>query len=280
MSALMHEMLKSRYPLFKEEIIKKVSEVVKAEKIFLLGASLWRRRTESIFTPDQPSAQWLSDFCLLVLVGEPGKPLHDIQDHIEQRCKRSFNTSAIVLLSSTFNEWLAQGHRFACTVYKTTVMIYAADEMPLPLPGKQKEETKESGKLYNETIIRVNEFLAGADLFCIRNQYKMAAFMLHQSAEQCLRTLLKITTGFHCNTHNIERLAKYVSMLYPCINDILPQQTPQDKHLFHLLQKAYIDTRYKDDYSIHQQDLVMLIERVNKLKALLERVWKSLAGDV
>lgn len=49
MSALLHEMLQSRYPLFKEEIVKKVLEVVKADKIFLLGATLWRRRTESIF---------------------------------------------------------------------------------------------------------------------------------------------------------------------------------------------------------------------------------------
>jgi HEPN domain-containing protein len=273
MSALMHEMLKSSYPLLKEQLVQKVLEAVKAEKIFLLGAALWRRRTESIFTPGQPSAQWLSDFCLLVLVNEPGKPLHDIQDHIEQRCKKSFNATAIVLLSSTFNEWLAQGHRFACTVYNTTVMIYDGDETPLPLPGKLKEETKESGKLYNETIIRVNEFLAGAELFCVRNQNKMAAFMLHQSAEQCLRTLLKLTTGFHCNTHNIERLAKYASMLYPCINDILPQQTPQDKHLFHLLQKAYIDSRYKDDYTIHQNDLIILTERIISLKDLLHNTW-------
>lgn len=156
-----------------------------------------------------------------------------------------------------------------------TVMIYASDEMPLPEPGNSKEDKTEMTKLYNETIIRVQEFLAGANLFCIRNQYKIAAFMLHQSAEQCLRTLLKITTGFHCNTHNIERLSKYVGMLNPCLAEMFPQKTGKDKHLFHLLQKAYIDTRYKDDYGIHQSDLVALTEKVNKLKELLQKVWQD-----
>jgi len=54
------------------------------------------------------------------------------------------------------------------------------------------------------------------DLYRMREQSKMAAFMPHQSAEQALLPLLKIGIGFHVCKHNID--------------------------LFSLLQKAYIGT--------------------------------------
>lgn len=90
--------------------------------------------------------------------------------------------------------------------------------------------------------------------------------MLHQAAEQCLRTLLKLATGYHCNTHSIEKLVKYNSLLYPCIAELFPQQTQKEIHRSQLLQKAYIDSRYKDDYVIHQHDLGILLQRVSRLR--------------
>ena len=44
-----------------------------------------------------------------------------------------------------------------------------------------------------------------------------------------------------------------------------------DKRLFNLLQKAYIDTRYKNDYCINTGDLLALTEIVRKLNQLLKK---------
>lgn len=41
----------------------------------------------------------------------------------------------------------------------------------------------------------------------------MAAFMLHQAAEQALLTIFKKATGWHVNTHNIDKLLRYCSMV-------------------------------------------------------------------
>ena len=98
--------------------------------------------------------------------------------------------------------------------------------------------------------------------------------MLHQSAEQALRTLLKIGTGYHVNTHNIDRLIRYAGLVSYQLPDILPQKTEQQKRLFGLLQRAYVDARYKEDYKISTDDLLYLMEKVQQIHDILSAIGK------
>lgn len=124
--------------------------------------------------------------------------------------------------------------------------------------------------LFNQGINKVQEFLAGADLFRIREQNKMAAFMLHQAAEQALITLLKIMTGLHLNTHSIDRLVRCCSLISDKLTVILPRNNDKDERLFQLIQKAYIDTRYREDYCISIDNLLILTDRVRALEKFVE----------
>jgi hypothetical protein len=56
------------------------------------------------------------------------------------------------------------------------------------------------------------------------------------------------------------------------LDAIFPDNTPQEKHLFDLLKRGYIDTRYKDHYEITVEELAILIERVLKLQTIAERL--------
>lgn len=125
-----------------------------------------------------------------------------------------------------------------------------------------------------EGLEKAREFLTGSELYRLRKQYAMAAFMLHQSAEQALHTLLKAGTGYHAHTHSIERLLLYASLVSYQLLDLFPRQTERDKRLFTLLQKAYIDTRYKD-YSISDDELLCLSEKVKHIHRLLAEVEKT-----
>jgi hypothetical protein len=51
--------------------------------------------------------------------------------------------------------------------------------------------------------------------------------------------------------------------------DVFSQKTEEDKRLFNLLQKAYISTRYKEDYKISADDLVCLTEKVRCIHEIL-----------
>jgi HEPN domain-containing protein len=104
----------------------------------------------------------------------------------------------------------------------------------------------------------------------------MAAFMLHQSAEQALRTLLTTGTGYQANTHNLNRLIRYASLVSHQLPDIFPQKNDREKRLFNLLQRAYVDARYKEDYKINSDDLLYLTEKVRHIHELVSAVGKSI----
>jgi HEPN domain-containing protein len=245
--------------------------------IFLLGASLHRRRSESIFQQVAPTSQHMADYFLLILMeGFNNKEAHEWQDKIETHCKTWMPITTIVLQTTIFEEWLKEGHQFAAKVQQSAVVIYnsASYNLPLSQTANHDLSANSTEKHLTEGLTKAKEFLAGSELFRIRKQHAMSAFMLHQSTEQALRTLLKVGTGYHANTHSIERLLRYAGLVSYQLPDIFPQKTEEDKRLFSLLQKAYIDTRYKEDYKISNGDLLHLTEKVTCIHEILSMLEK------
>lgn len=262
-----------------EKLITLIREVIQPDIIYLLGASLYRRRSESIFCQTAPSSQHAADYFFLVLINNTNnRTLPQLQDQIEQHCSSVMPVTAILLETSTFNGWLATGHLFARTVCRSAIPVFEAANLSLSLVGDYDAEAELNTleKLFRDGLNKSQEFLAGADLFRIRKQFRLAAFMLHQAAEQALSTLLKIGTGYHCCTHNIERLLRYAAMVSYQIPDIFPRKTETEKRLFSFLQKAYIDSRYREDYSIGVTDLLELTERVRTIQDILAEFGKTI----
>ncbi|HWB26308.1 MAG TPA: HEPN domain-containing protein [Chitinophagaceae bacterium] len=255
-----------------EKLVALIKEIAQPSMIYLLGGTLYRRRSESIFLDNAPTAQNTSDYFLLVLLNDlANKELYEWQDKIEQHCNGFMTVTVIVMQISIFSDWLQNGHRFAKAVVQFAVAIYDQGDIsfsPATVPDTNTEQ-KAAEKYYKDGLNKGKEFLAGADLFRIRNQYKLAAFMLHQATEHCLHGLIKAETGFHAHTHNLDRLIRYGSLVSYQLPDIFPRKTEQDKRLFTLLQKAYGDARYRDDYSIAQNDLLLLTEKVRYLHEIV-----------
>jgi HEPN domain-containing protein len=201
-----------------------------------------------------------------------GSSLQQLQDQIEQNCSSIAPVTLIIIQTSMFKQWIASGHRFARTVCKSAIPVFEANHyssVPVEDCDLENERTAQE-KCYREGILKSREFLAGAELFIIRKQNRMAAFMLHQAVEQALSTLIKIGTGYHCCSHNIERLTRYAGMVSYRIQDVFPRKTEKEKMLFKGLQKAYIGSRYDEDYSIGLVDLTELIDRVREIQEILK----------
>lgn len=246
-----YHLCRDAFSFLQQPLVDIIVKAAKPDMIFLLGASLCRRRSESIFNEPTPTCQHISDCFLLVLIPDlANKELHDWQDKIENSCKSLMPVTTLVVQSAIFKEWLKAGHRFALIVSQSASLIYDSGNLSLTIPQGLNNTTngKDCERQYSEGLMKAKEFLAGAELFRIRKQHAMAAFMLHQSTEQALRTLLKVGTGYHANTHSLDRLIRYGSLIAYQLSDIFPQRTDNEKRLFSLLQKAYIDTRYKEDY--------------------------------
>ena len=63
--------------------------------------------------------------------------------------------------------------------------------------------------------------------------------------------------------------------------NVFPRETSEDKRLFQLLKKAYVDARYKmDEYVITATELTYLAEKVTLLKQLTETVCQEKIGEI
>ncbi|WP_238528588.1 HEPN domain-containing protein [Rickettsia honei] len=50
------------------------------------------------------------------------------------------------------------------------------------------------------------------------------------------------------------------------------QSSPEQKECFELLEKAYVDARYDKNYRISREQLLYLIERIERLKMIMEKI--------
>lgn len=255
-----------------EYLVSKILEVLKPDVIYLLGASLYRRRSESIFCPEAPSAQYLDDYYFLILIEETGnKSLSDWQDQIEQHCRRTMQATVLVMKTSVFKEWLDNGHPFTRKLVNADVCLYDRSGVDFSFNSEYDEvaENKAMDECFSDGLNKCKGFLAGTEHFRIRGNNRMAAFLLHQAAEQALRTLLETGTGYRFCGHSIERLFKYCCMVSYKLRDVFSKNSDKDKRLLHLLNKAYIDSRYKQHYSMETHDLDKLIGKVERIQELL-----------
>lgn len=261
-----------------EKLVSLIQEVVHPDKIYLLGASLYRRRSESIFCQTAPSSQHVADYYFLVLIHHSdNKSLPQLQDQIEQNCSSVMPVTIILHETAIFNDWLTKGHLFARSVYQSAIPVFEAEDLSLSPVGEYDPATEQKTleKRFRDGLLKSREFLAGAELFMVRKQYRLAAFMLHQAAEQALGTLIKIGTGYHHCTHNIERLIRYAGMVSYRIQDVFSRKTDKEKRLFTTLQKAYIESRYSEEYTVALTDLTELSERVQIIQDILVESGKT-----
>src|SRR5687768_11445432 len=107
-----------------------------------------------------------------------------------------------------------------------------------------------------------SEFWRGCRYYASRNLLKHAAFLLHQATERYYHAALLVFTGYKQRTHDIEALGKLAGEQHALLFEVLPKTEPEDKRLFDLLKKAYIDARYSMSYCITIDELSILQERV------------------
>lgn len=83
--------------------------------------------------------------------------------------------------------------------------------------------------------------------------------------------MLIMNTGLKVNTHSIDKLIRYGSVFCTELTAIFSKATEKEQKLCSLINKAYIDTRYKDDDSITHEELSALTEKIKRIKQLFEQ---------
>lgn len=258
-----------------QEIVNTIVKAVAPEHIFLLGASCMRHQLYNIFSDSPATYGEVTHYDLLVLLPATEKRSPDeVQDIIENKCRAHTPVTAIIFFASQFNELLATGHSFCCGAYASSLHLYDSGRVALRDPCFPQRSLlhSQAKEVFAKWFGGAQEFFAGAELYLMRRQLKMAAFMLHQVAERCYVGLIQVMTGYRAGTHNLDKLLRYAKSFSADLCQLFPRNNEKEEHLFRQLQKAYIHSRYKDDYTVSEQDLLTLKERLSSLLAVVKKV--------
>ncbi|WP_341791679.1 HEPN domain-containing protein [Rickettsia endosymbiont of Gonocerus acuteangulatus] len=115
-------------------------------------------------------------------------------------------------------------------------------------------------------------FLKGANNYLKDSENAIAAFSLHQATESFYSAILLVFSNYKPKLHDIEELGGMAGNYSSKLLQVFPIATPERKECFELLKKAYVDARYDKNYKITKEQLLYLIERIEKLKEITERI--------
>jgi HEPN domain-containing protein len=139
-------------------------------------------------------------------------------------------------------------------------------------PAQRVEKSTEEFEHWFESAS--NFFLSYQDTFN-RSNFKEAAFLLHQTTERFYAAILLVFTDYKPRIHDIEILGNQVVKQHAEFGTVLPMTNEEDKRLFLLLKKAYIDARYNRNYKIEKVELAYLGSRVVLPRDLTERICRE-----
>jgi len=258
-------------------IVKTIQDIVPVEMVILFGSYARNDWVEDKY--DETQYRYQSDMDILVMIHTDREAIKmryecEIEHKIDEDESIKTPVSIIVHSVACVNRRLRKGQYFFSDIKKEGILLvdsqkYQLDEAKELSPAERKKLAQEDFDYY---FRRVDSFLKIVD-FCMNdNELNNAAFLLHQAAERLYNGILLVFTHYKPKTHDMEILRK---LTYSVSNELLPVfplDTPENRHLFKLLRKAYIEARYKRNYSITKDELTQLIKHVADLREVGQRI--------
>jgi uncharacterized protein len=124
-------------------------------------------------------------------------------------------------------------------------------------------------------IHKAKAFFQGACFYGAASNNTLAAFMLHQACELCLRAVVMAFTGEQVKTHTLSEQMQHVKKYLPELAAFFNSKTEKEKHRLNLLEKAYSHARYTATYEIASADLQQLLQQVRTLHEAAEQLMQQ-----
>ena len=265
-----------------KKIVKTLLEFKEVEMIILFGSYATDKYVHSDrYVEDGIIYEYKSDYDLLIILSQNKQAdnlnfVYGITGKLDE-LKLLTPISPIYEGAGFVNEQLSEGNYFFNDIKSEGVLLYTSKRKKLARKRKLSiEEIKKQAQDYFEGWFQSADNFYSLHLDALEKEmYKESAFLLHQTTERYYHTLTLVFTSYKHKTHNLEELGRIASMLNLEYKKIFPRKTEIEKHHFSLLQKAYIDSRYKKGYRISKKELEYLSKRVVKLRDLTEKVCKT-----
>ncbi|HMU39820.1 MAG TPA: HEPN domain-containing protein [Pseudomonadota bacterium] len=228
---------------------------------------LFGSRARGDWVDDQETG-YKSDYDLLVVV-ENEKQVNDLTvwGDLERKVRAIIGDTPLTFIVHDIkfvNKEIRVGQYFFGDIANEGVMLFDRRRFSLAKPKalNAQERLALAERNFENWYDSAGKFWRGSRDYGARQWLKESAFLLHQATERYYHAAILVFTGYKQRTHDIELLGVQAGEQHALLVDLLPKTEPDDKHLFDLLKKAYIDARYSMSYRITADELAELQKRV------------------
>jgi len=274
-----------------ERITQVILKAIQVDRIWLFGSYATGKWVEDVTFENGIGYEYRSDYDILVVVpfddiAKQHKVRKAIKAKLEERGLLHTPVSLIYHSLKDVNLALLNGSYFFVDIFKEGIELanMSKHELAKPKLLSPTEKQAKAQEHFDQWFESAGRFLYTFKLLLEKAQYdngfySNAAFELHQATERYFHTILLVFTDYKPKQHDLELLEQEVIKFDSRLETVFPKNTQEEKRLFSLLRRAYIDSRYRmDQYQISKEELGYLAERVEKLQKLTEEVCKERIG--
>lgn len=228
---------------------------------------------------------YMSDYDLLVVTK---RRLGERESTVEARVRERFaagkndeNLPRPQIINesiSKLNDALTMGRYFYVEIVAKGIMLYDSGECQLATPGEldYAEIKKMAEEYYGDKFSDGLDFFKGANFYYQEENYHMTAFMLHQATESYLKTIPLVYILYGYKEHDLQFLIGKCKPYTLELAKVFPCDTDEEKHLFDLLRRAYLEARYnKKNFIVTKADIDALVPKIELLRDIVEKVCKE-----
>lgn len=267
------------------EILEVIKDVAKPEKVILFGSFARGDWVDDIYVENGVTYTYKSDFDFLVVTNGLRLEEYEVRSRISNRtAKFDHPVNPSVHELDHINYGLERGQYFFKDIIEEGIVLYDTDNFhfsdarPLSIA-----EQREEAEYYYEKWVESGSRMLDHTMLVFRNSlekgYKLneVMFLVHQTAEKLYAGFGLVFTGYKPKTHSIKEYRNHVKNISKEIDRLFcfPPGDNEQNRLFNILQKSYIDARYKDDYQIDRIDLESLLSKTEQLEHLVVRICRE-----
>ncbi len=269
----------SYLPQIKQDQILHIVDIIKAvvnpEKIILYGSYAKNSYVEHRYRDGQGTEQeYKSDYDILVVTKNNPHNTNEIDGTISSQIPNSYPELNLEIHEIDYiNEGLEFGQYFFSDIVKEGVLLYDTTNVKFAEPKELTDAEKKviAQRYFDIWFPKGSNFLDLVSSEVINKDIKIAAFLLHQSAESFYYSALLVFTEYKPKTHNLKRLRKQAKLYSETLFLLFPIESDKaEKHYFDLLKRGYIDARYRQDYVITDEELYAILDRLKTMKSIVE----------
>lgn len=228
---------------------------------------------------------YMSDYDLLVVTK---RRLGERESTVEARVRERFaagkndeNLPRPQIINesiSKLNDALTMGRYFYVEIVAKGIMLYDSGECRLATPGEldYAEIKKMAEEYYDDKFSDGLDFFKGANFYYQEENYHMTAFMLHQATESFLKTIPLVYILYGYKEHDLQFLIEKCKPYTLELAKVFPCDTDEEKRLFDLLRRAYLEARYnKKNFIVTKADIDALVPKIEQLRDIVEKVCRE-----